>query len=81
MVNYLENNGSIVFNSFSNVIREKVSLTLSVPVSEKGSLLYLGGRWSSNESHFYPEDPAQENTTNTIHYNNLSIYGGLSWKF
>jgi len=81
MVNFLENNGAIVYNSFSEVIRKKITLTLSVPISEKGSLLYLGGRWSANESHFYPEDPAQENITNTIHYNNLSIYGGLSWKF
>ena len=81
MVNFLENNGSIVFNSFSEVIRKKMTLTLSVPVSGKGSLLYLGGRWSANESHFFPEDPAQENITNTIYYNNLSIYGGISWKF
>lgn len=81
MVNYLENNGSIVYNSFSEVILKKMILSLSVPVSAKGSLLYLGARWSENESLFYSFDPAQGNITNSIQYNTLSIYGGLSWKF
>jgi hypothetical protein len=81
MINYLENNGSIVYNSFSEVLRKKMTLTLSVPVSEKGSLLYLGGRWSENESRFFSVDPTLENTSNNIQYNTLSIYGGISWKF
>lgn len=82
MTNYLENNGTIVYNSFSDVIEKKVKLSLSIPVSDKGSLLYLGGRWTSNRSEFYPLDPAdQGNITNTITYSALSIYGGISWKF
>jgi len=81
IANYLENNGSIVYNSFSEIIHKKMVLSLSVPVSEKGSLLYLGGRWTENESRFYSFDPSKENTVNNIQYNTLSIYGGLSWKF
>ncbi|MCK4749249.1 MAG: hypothetical protein KAT15_19485, partial [Bacteroidales bacterium] len=81
MSNYLEQNGSIVYNSFSDVIQKKVSLSVSVPIADKGSLLYLGGRWTSNQSGFYPFDPAQNEITNYITYNTLSIYGGVSWKF
>lgn len=81
MTNYLEQNGSIVFNSFSDIIREKTALTLSIPVSEKGSMLYLGGRWTEHQSNFYPFDPGNQNITNKITYHAISIYGGLSWKF
>jgi tetratricopeptide (TPR) repeat protein len=81
MTNYLQQNGSIVYNSFSDVIHKKVTLTVTVPVAEKGSLLYLGGRWTANESQFYAVDPAQNEITNSITYNALSIYGGISWKF
>ncbi len=81
MTNYLEHNGSSVFNSFSEKIQKKVSLTLSVPVTNKGSLIYLGGRWTANESRFYAFDPAQDHLTNNIIYNALSIYGGITWKF
>ena len=81
MTNYLEQNGSIVFNSLSDVIHKKVGLTVSVPLTIKGSLVYLGGRWTAHESNFYPFDPAIDQTTNYITYNALSIYGGISWKF
>ena len=80
MTNYLEHNGSIIFNSFSDIIDKKLMLTVSVPVSEKGSLVYLGGRWTSHQSDFYPFDP-EYNINNPIYYNALSIYGGVSWKF
>lgn len=81
MTNYLEQNGSIVLNSFSDVIHKKVGLTISVPITENGSLIYLGGKWTANVSHFYPFDPIIDETTNYIEYNALSIYGGISWKF
>ncbi len=66
MTNYLEQNGSIVFNSFSDIIRKKAGLTLSVLVSEKGSLVYLGGRWTAHQSNFYPLYPG---TTGCHQYN------------
>jgi len=81
MTNYLEQNGSLVFNSLSDVIHKKVVLSISVPLTEKGSLVYLGGRWTAHESNFYPFDLAIDETTNYITYNALSIYGGISWKF
>jgi tetratricopeptide (TPR) repeat protein len=70
MTNYLEQNGAIIFNSFSDVVQKKVVLTMSVPFTQKGSLLYLGGRWTAHQSDFY-----------SITYNAISIYGGISWKF
>ena len=81
MTNYLEQNGSIVFNSFSDVIQKKVGLTFSLPISEKGSMLYLGGRWTAHQSNFYPLYPANNEPSNSITYNAISIYGGVSWKF
>lgn len=81
MTNYLEQNGSLVFNSFSDIIQKKAGLTLSVLVSEKGSVVYLGGRWSAHQSTFYPFYPADTDVTNSLTYNAISIYGGLTWKF
>lgn len=81
MTNYLEQNGSLVFNSFSEIIQKKAGLTLSVLVSEKGSMVYLGGRWSAHQSNFYPFYPAETDVTNSLTYNAISIYGGIKWKF
>lgn len=81
MTNYLENNGMIVYNSYSEVIENKIKLSLSIPVTERGSMFYLGGKWTSNRSDFYPSDPNITEEVNSIHYNAISIYGGLSWKF
>lgn len=81
MTNYTENNGMIVYNSYSEMMDKKVTFSISIPVTEKGSLLYLGGRWTSNRSEFVPYDPITTQLTNTITYNTLSIYGGISWNF
>ena len=81
MTHYLEQNGSIIYNSYSDVVQKKITFTVSVPVTEKGSLLYLGGRWTENRSEFFAFDPAQHDITNTIQYQTISIYGGVSWKF
>ena len=66
MTNYLEQNGSIVFNSFSDIIQKKVGLTISVPLNEKGSLVYLGGRWTEHRSNYYPLYPANNEISNSI---------------
>jgi len=81
MTNYTEKNGYVIYNSYSNIIEKKLLLSLSVPVSKKGSLLYFGGRWSADRSEFVPYDLTPDNITNSISYNSLSIYGGLSWRF
>ena len=81
MTNYTERNGYIIYNSYSNIIEKKLLLSLTIPVSEKGSLLYFGGRWTADRSEFVPNDQSLDNITNSISYNTLSIYGGLSWKF
>lgn len=81
MTNYLENNGMIVYNSFSEFIEKKIKLSISIPVTKKGSMLYMGGRWTSNRSEFFPFEPESTGITNTYIYNVLSFYGGISWKF
>jgi hypothetical protein len=81
MTNYLEQNGAIVYNSYYEVIRKKAGLTLSIPISEKGSLLYFGGRWSARQSEFSTLDPEQTEIINPIPYNAISFYGGITWKF
>jgi hypothetical protein len=82
MTNYLEGNGMIVYNSISEVIDRKISFSLTFPVNERGSLVYLGGIWSSVRSEFMPdEDPGTMVYNSTILYNAFSIYGGISWKF
>jgi len=80
MCNYLENNGAIVYNSYSEYNDTKVQFTLSVPVSKKGSLLYLGGRWTDTRSDYNTFDSEAPDDLNTITYNAYSIYGGISWK-
>lgn len=81
MTNYLENNGQVVYNSFSEVIEKKVTLSVSVPVTKTGSILFAGGRWTANRSEFHPFEPASSDFINPIKYNAFSIYGGLSWMF
>lgn len=81
MSNYLEYNGSIVYNSYSDVMQKKLILKISVPVTQNGSLLYLGGRWTAHQSSFHPFDTAPGENLNNIYYNAISIYGGISWKF
>jgi hypothetical protein len=80
MCNYLENNGSIVYNGFSEYNDKKVQFTLSVPVSKKGSLLYLGGRWTATRSEYHPFDAEAPDDLDTITYKALSIHGGITWK-
>lgn len=80
MCNYLENNGAIVYNSFSEYNDKKVQFTLSLPVSKKGSLVYLGGRWTASRSEYHTFDPESPDDLNTITYNAFSIYGGITWK-
>lgn len=79
MTNYLENNGSIVYNSYAEYNDKKVQLTLSLPFSERGSLLYLGGRWTASRSEYNSFDSGAPDDLNTLTYNALSIFGGISW--
>ncbi len=81
ITNYLEGNGMIVYNSFSEVIHKKIKCSLVFPFTEKGSSFYVGGIWSAHSSEFYAIEPVFTELTNTISYNAYSIYGGLSWKF
>ncbi len=81
MTQFLENNGMFVYNSFAEVLEKKATLTFSVPVTRKGSLLYLGARWTAARSDFYAFDPQISETGTPVIYNAYSIYGGITWIF
>jgi tetratricopeptide (TPR) repeat protein len=81
MHNYLEGNGSIVYNGYSAVMEKKAKLSLLIPVSKKGSLLYLGGRWTSGYSSFIPVGELLPESDQLFELQTFSLYGGISWKF
>jgi hypothetical protein len=81
MHNYLEKNGSIVFNGYSEIMDRKARLSLLIPVTKKGSLLYIGGRWTFGYTAFIPEDNLLPGSESIFDIQILSIYGGISWKF
>ncbi|MFO7935966.1 MAG: tetratricopeptide repeat protein [Bacteroidales bacterium] len=81
MKNYAENYGAILYNSFSEVVEKKVRFSLSVPVTQKGSILYLGGQWAGYRSEFSSSLSGQTEPLNPLTYQTITIYGGLSWKF
>ena len=80
MRNYTEGNGYIVYNGL-DWMRYKIMTSIVIPFTPKGSRIYLGSRFSENESRFIPSDPAGTGDINEIITNNISIYGGLSWIF
>ena len=80
MKNYTEANGYIVYNGL-DWMKYKVMASIVVPITRKGSKIYLGGRFAENESRFIPLDPMGPTDSNILIYNSLSIYGGISWTF
>ena len=78
--NFADRNGYIIYNN-PDWITAKVTLNIIIPVSTKGSTLYIGSRWIRYESDYAAiGDMASAGTTSTS-FNNTSFYGGLSWKF
>jgi hypothetical protein len=80
MKNYTEGNGYIIYNGL-DWMKYKVTGSIIIPVTNLGSMVYLGARFAECESRFIPFDPLAEQNKNIIIYNSVSIYGGLSWKF
>ncbi len=80
MKNYTEGNGYIVYNGL-DWMKYKVIGSIVIPVSPKGSKIYLGARFSEFESRFIPFDPSAGQDLNSIINNSISIFGGLLWKF
>ena len=80
MKNYTEGNGYIVYNGL-DWMKYKVIGSIVIPVSPKGSKIYMGARFAEYESRFIPSDPSAGQDMNSIINNSISIFGGLSWKF
>jgi len=80
MKNYTEGNGYIVYNGL-DWMKYKVIGSVVIPVSPKGSKIYLGARFAEYESGFIPADPSAGQDMNIFITNSISIFGGLSWKF
>jgi len=79
--NYHESNGYIVYNGYGETTERKAVLSVTIPLSEKGSMVYLGGRWVRGRSEYLPSDPLATTEINAIKYNIFSTYGGIIWKF
>jgi hypothetical protein len=80
MKNYTEGNGFIVYNGL-DWMKYKAIGTIVIPITPKGSNIYLGTRFAEFESRFMPFDPSSGQDINSIITNSISIFGGLSWKF
>lgn len=79
MSNFHSANGLYVYNDINNSdIAGRIDIT--IPISEKGAYIFLGAAFSRNYSTHIPAEtiyPVQ----GTNSFNNISISGGLSWKF
>jgi len=84
MRNYTEGNGYIVFNGLDWMIY-KATANVVIPITSKGSNVYLGTRFAETKSQFIPRDipfdASSGQDINSIISNSISIFGGLSWKF
>lgn len=80
MRNYTESNGFIVYNSL-DWMKYKVLASISVPLTPKGSRVYLGGRFADYTNDFLVYYSFPTNPVDKVSYNSFSLYGGLSWKF
>ena len=80
MTNYLEGNGTIVYNGLDGM-KHKIGTSLVYPVTEKGSKLYLGARWIQYQSNFVQLDPGITQVINPLTYDGFSVFGGISWIF
>jgi hypothetical protein len=84
MRNYTEGNGYMVFNGLDWLIYKAIG-TIIIPITPKGSSIYLGTRFAESKSQFVlrdtPFDASSGQDINNIISNSISIFGGLSWKF
>ena len=80
MNNYAERNGYLIYNS-ADILRQKYDLNIAVPLSDKGSLIYAGVRYSSYSSYLTSLIEPELKDLNELSYNSLSFYGGILWKF
>ena len=79
MSNYIEGNGYIVYNGLDRM-KHKLSMNLVIPVSKKGSKIYLGARWVQYQSSFIPLSIITDEIINPLEYNSISVFGGISLK-
>ncbi|MBL7114029.1 MAG: hypothetical protein ISS19_18975, partial [Bacteroidales bacterium] len=75
MQNYAEGNGYLVYNS-ADILSQKYNLNISVLVTDRGSLIFAGARYSSYASYLTSLIDPELTELNELNYNNLSIYGG-----
>ena len=59
-------------------MKHKAGMSIVVPVSEKGSRIYLGGRWTRQQSRFVPLTDAEDQLINPLSYDSFSVFGGIS---
>lgn len=77
--NFTESNGYYVYNSLDAIL-QRGNMTFLIPVNKKGSIIYIGSKFSRYESQLFPFSETTATHKNIINYNSYSIYGGISWK-
>ncbi len=80
MKNYTAFDGSVVYNGLDWMKYQGLA-SIIIPLTEKGSRLYVGARYAGYVNSFIPLDTTQPSDLNDLSYNSISIFGGLSWKF
>ena len=80
MKNFTERNGYLVYNGL-DWVKYKAVANLVLPLTAKGSVFYAGARFAGYENRFIPLDTTQPANINSLTYNSISIFGGISWKF
>ena len=80
MFNYTEGNGYIVYNGLDRM-KHKAAMNIVVPISEKGSMIYLGGRWVRYQSRFVPLSDLTDPEINPLGYDSYSVFAGVSLRF
>jgi hypothetical protein len=81
MRNYTESNAYLVYNGL-DWMKYKILANLVIPLTQKGSMIYVGIRYAGYKSQLIPfYDLEGTQNLNILTYNSLSIFGGLSWKF
>ncbi len=79
LYNFHTSNGMYVYND-SDISDLMTRLDLSIPVGINGTLVYLGASYGRSYPTFFPADIRMPESGDD-YYNNISISGGLSWKF
>jgi hypothetical protein len=81
MRNYSESNAYVIYNGI-DWVRYKVTGSITLPFTEKGSKVYIGGRYADYGNTVIGSDLQPLIRDEVFNrYHSISLYGGLVWNF